>query len=357
MFHTFQLPVPVFEIAKRTIAEFMADDVLGLAAQLAYYFLFALAPAIVCVLALTSYLPFSSIQDLIAALSGFAPPDVVQILRDQLANIAQGEHTGALTFGLLVALWSSSAAMVGIIGALNRAYDIEEARPWWQVRLTAMLLTIGTAVFIVAAFALIIIGPTFIDRLASMVGLGPAFAATWNILRWPAALMLVALGIGLVFYFAPDAEQDWEWITPGAVLATVLWLVASLGFKFYVANFASYNESYGSLGGVIILMLWFYISAVAVLLGAEMNAEIEHASPHGKDPGEKVPGMRKKIGCAAKRAWEQRRAGRSTASAVRASDRRPGALLAPPPKASAAAYAVVGYGLMRGVAALKKKPR
>ena len=345
MFRNFRVPISWTELFKRTMREFSQDDVLGLSAQMAYYFLFALAPAVVCVLAITSYLPFSSIQDLIASISGFAPPDVVQILREQLSNVGQGEHTGALTFGFLVALWSSSAAMVSIIGALNRAYDIEEARPWWKVRLTAILLTIGAAIFIVLGFALIVMGPTFIDRAASMVGLGPAFASVWNVIRFPVALTLVALGIGLVFYFAPDAEQDWEWITPGAVVGTLLWLAASLGFKFYVANFASYNESYGSLGGVIILMLWFYISAVAILLGAEMNAEIEHASPHGKDPGEKVPGERKKIGSAAKRAWEERQRHPKPAPPASPSDRRPAR--GQPALPRAVAFAVLAVGLFR----------
>ena len=347
MFHTFQIPMTWLDLIKRTVAEMSADDVLGLAAQLAYYFLFALAPAVVCVLALTSFLPFNSIQDLIASISGFAPPDVVQILRDQLANVGEGGHSGVLTFGLLVAIWSSSAAMVSIIGALNKAYDIEEARPWWKVRLTAILLTLGTAVFVILAFALVMIGPTLIDRIASTVGLGPTFATVWTFARWPVALALIALGIGLVFYFAPDAEQDWEWITPGAIVATVLWLVASLGFKFYVTNFANYNESYGSLGGVIILMLWFYITALAILAGAEMNAEIEHSSPHGKDPGEKVPGEKKKIGCAAKRAWEEREKQRKLHPPASPSDRRPAGVLQPLPRASFAAYAVLGLGLFK----------
>jgi membrane protein len=347
MFHTFQIPVSWTELLKRTVKELSEDDVLGLAAQMAYYFLFALAPAIVCVLAVTSFLPFGSLQDLVASMSGLAPPDVVQILRDQLANVAQGGNSGALTFGLLIALWSSSAAMVSIIAALNRAYDIDEGRAWWKVRLTAILLTIGVAIFIVLAFALIVAGPALIERFASMVGLGPAFAALWNIARFPIALALVALGVGLVYYFAPDADQDWEWITPGAVIATVLWLLVSLGFKFYVANFASYNESYGSLGGVIVLMLWFYISSLAILAGAELNAEIEHASPHGKDPGEKVPGARKKIGCAARREWEKRQHEPQMAPPAGPSDRRPARGRSASPHASLAAYAVVGYGLFK----------
>jgi membrane protein len=357
MLHTFDIPLTWTQLVKRTAGEINKDDVLGLAAQLAYYFLLALVPAIACVLAFTSFLPPDSLQNLIASLSGFVPPDVVQILRDQLLSLNQGDHSGIFTFGLLVALWSSSAAMVGIISALNTAYDIEEARPWWKVRLTAILLTLGVAIFVVLAFALVMIGPSFIDRIASMVGLGSAFTFTWNLLRWPVALAMVALCIGLVYYFAPDAEQDWEWITPGAVLATVLWLIASLGFKFYVANFADYNESYGSLGGVIILMLWFYISALAVLIGAEMNAEIEHASPHGKDPGEKVPGQRKKLGAAAKRDWEARLRAKGLtpsqapaseiAEQMAASERN-----SPAAKPSFAAYAVLAVGLVRE---LKKK--
>ena len=360
MFHTFQIPLTWFELLKRTVKEISEDDVLGLAAQLAYYFLFALAPAIVCVIALTSFLPFSSIQDLISSISRFAPADVVDILRSQLTEIGQGEHSGVLTFGLLLAIWSSSAAMVSIISALNTAYDIEEARPWWKVRLTAILLTVGTAVFIVLAFALVMVGPTFIDRIASTIGLGPAFAAVWNLARWPVALTLIALGIGLIFYFAPDAEQDWEWITPGAIMATVLWLVASLGFKFYIANFANYNESYGSLGGVIILMLWFYLTALAILAGAEMNAEIEHASPYGKDPGEKVPGQRKKIGCAAKRAWEAKQKDQALkpaaapAAGAAPEECPPLPVWQPLPKASFAAYAVLGLGLFQQLR--KKSP-
>jgi membrane protein len=354
MFRTFDIPLTWQQLLKRTAAEIGNDDVLGLAAQLAYYFLLALVPAIVCVLAFTSFLPQDALQNFIASLSGFAPPDVVQILRDQLLSLSEGEHSGIFTFGLLFALWSSSAAMVSIIGALNTAYDIDEARPWWKVRLTAILLTLGVAIFVVLALALVMIGPSFIDRVASMVGLGPAFTFTWNLLRWPVALTLVAFCIGLVFYFAPDAEQDWEWITPGAVLATVLWLLASLGFKYYVSNFANYNESYGSLGGVIILMLWLYISALAVLTGAEMNAEIEHASPHGKDPGEKVPGQKKKLGFAAKREWEARQK-EKRATPARPVERPAAAmteLKKPLPKASFAAYAVLAWGL---VTQLRKK--
>ncbi len=345
MFHTFSIPLTWGELAKRTVRETIADNALGLAAQLAYYFLLALVPAIVFVVALASFFPARLIQDTLTALGGVAPSEVVRIIRDQLDGLVQGQHSGALTFGLVMALWSSSAAMVSITDALNRAYDIEEARPWWKVRLTAVALTMALAIFIIAAFALVMMGPTLVEQLASRMGLGPTFTAVWKILQWPVAFALVAFAIGCINYFAPDAEQDWEWITPGAVLSTVVWLLASLAFKFYVASFANYNETYGSLGGVIILMLWFYISGLAILIGAEMNAEIEHASPHGKDPGEKVPGEKKKLGAAAARAYEERRRQESIVPAASQNPRMP----APRP-ASVAALAVLGIGLLRSLA-------
>jgi membrane protein len=217
--------------------------------------------------------------------------------------MSNNDSAGILTFGILGAIWSGSAAIVAIIGSLNRAYDIEEGRSWWRVRLTAIGLTIALAVFLLISFTLIVAGPAIAEQLASFLGFGLVFEWGWKVLQWPLAFMLVSTAIGLVYYFAPDADQDWVWITPGAVLGTVLWVLVSLGFKFYVAHFGDYN-TYGAVGSFIVLMLWFYISSLAILIGAELNAEIEHASPYGKAPGEKVPGERKKIGVAAARAYQ-----------------------------------------------------
>ena len=313
MFRTFRINLTWTELVRRTINETIADRVPGISAELAYYFLLALAPAIVFVAALASFFPGALIQDIIARVGDVVPTGALEVIREQLQNIASGQNGGVLTFGLLLALWSSSAAIVGVTEALNRAYDIEEARPWWKVRVTAILLTLALAVFVVVAFALVLIGPTLIDQLSARFGLSQLTATAWKVLQWPLAFAIVATGVGLIYYFAPDAEQEWEWITPGAVLATILWLIASLVFKFYVSSFADYNATYGSLGGVIVLMLWFYISAFAILVGAEMNAEIEHASPHGKAPGEKVPGQRKKLGALAAREYEARNQFKRTA--------------------------------------------
>ena len=310
MLRTFDVPIGWTELFKRTAREFSADNCLGLAAQLAYYLLLALVPAIVFLLAMTSFFPANSVQQALDSASAFAPRDVLGIIQDQLNNIADGQNGGLLTFGFLFALWSSSAAIVAVVDALNRAYDIEEGRPWWKVRLTAILLTLGLAAFLLIAFALVLAGPRLAEIVAQVTGVGAALEWTWKIVQWPLVFLLVVVALAFLNYYGPDADQDWEWVTPGAVLATVLWLVASLAFKIYVANFADYNETYGSLGGVIVLMLWFYISGLAILAGAEMNAEIEHASPHGKDPGEKVPGQKKKLGAAAAREYEERKKAR-----------------------------------------------
>jgi membrane protein len=228
---------------------------------------------------------------------------VLTIITDQIRKIAAGEQGGLLTLGFLLTLWSSSAAMVAIVDTLNRAYDIEEGRPWWKVRLIAIGITFGVALFILVSFALILVGPTAAQWIADRTPLGQVFVWTWMLVQWPLAFALAATGIGTIYYFAPDAEQDWVWLTPGSIFATILWLAASLGFKYYLASFGTYTETYGAIGGIMILMLWFYLSALVILVGAELNAEIEHASPYGKAAGEKVPGEKRRIGAAAERAW------------------------------------------------------
>jgi membrane protein len=306
------VPISWSEVLRRTLREAVwKDNCLALAAQLAYYFFFALFPTLLFLVALASYFPVATlIDDLLKTLGGFMPPEALTLITDQLTKISGSQDTGLMTLGMLLAVSSSSAAMTAIIDTLNRAYGIDEGRPWWHVRLTAMALTIGVALFILVSFALVIVGPTLATRLATAWHLGPAFEWSWKILQLPVIFALVSVGIALIYYFAPDAEQDWIWLTPGSIFATVLWLVASLGFKYYVANWGNYTETYGLIGAVMILLLWFYISGLVILIGAEMNAEIEHASPHGKDFGEKIPGQRRKIGPAAMRAWVARRRAR-----------------------------------------------
>lgn len=285
-----RVPLSWGEIFRRTFNEALfKDNCLGMAAQLAYYFFFALFPMLLVLLAIASYFPIEQLVDgLLAMLGGFAPPEVLTILTDQIIKISEGEQGGLLTVGMLAALWSSSAAMTAIIDTTNRAYGVDERRPWWKVRLIAIALTVGLSVFILVSFALVLVGPSVAEQLAGRLGLGPVFEWSWKILQWPIVFAMVSSGIAVAYYYAPDVEQEWVWLTPGSIFATLCWLLASLGFKYYVVNMGDYTETYGAIGGVMVLMLWLYISGLVVLLGAEMNAEIEHASPKGKDEGERA---------------------------------------------------------------------
>jgi membrane protein len=301
------------ELLRRAWKDSLADDIAGLAAQLSYYFFLALFPALLFLLSLASFFSLSSLTDDVGrALGPFVSPQILELMQDQMRRIANDENGGLLTIGAAGAFWSSSAALVSIVGALNRAYDIEEGRPWWKVRLISLGLTLGVAAFVICAVALVLVGPALADKLGAAAGLGQTFVWVWTILHWPVAFALTATAIGLIYYFAPDADQDWEWITPGAILATVLWLVASIVLKIYIANFTHYSDAYGSIGGVIVLLLWFYVSGLAILAGAELNAEIEHASPHGKPPGQKNKEGRRMLGRRAKRQYYERQTSAST---------------------------------------------
>jgi membrane protein len=315
-----KVPIGGTELFKRTVKESVADDVMSLAAQLAYYFFLSLFPALLFLVSLASFFPVANLVDeAVKYLGGVAPPDVIKFLLDQIHQISESDDGGILTFAFLFTIWSSSGAMMSIISTMNTAYDIDESRPWWKTRLIAVGLTVGLAVFILVSFALVIAGPTLAERVANAMHLGPVFEWSWKILQWPVVFALVVSAIAIIYHYAPDAEQDWVWITPGAVLATLLWLAISLGFKIYLANWGNYNETYGALAGVIILLLWFYLSGVAILVGAELNAEIEHSSPYGKAPGEKVPGQKKSIGVRAMREYEERvRTGQRPAAAYAA---------------------------------------
>ena len=304
-----KVPLSWSEIIKRAMKEFVDDNALDLGAQQAYYFFFALFPALLTLLSIASFFTVSNlIDEVVRMISPFVPGDVLQIISDQISKISNSGQGGILTLGFVLTLWSSSGALVSIITTLNAAYDITEGRPWWKVRLMAIGLTLGMAVFILLSLTLVLLGPTFAEHLAESMRLGDAFKWTWWILQWPVVLILVVTGIGLIYYFAPDAEQDWVWITPGSVIATLLWLIVSLAFKLYISNFGDYNETYGAIGAVIVLLTWLYLSSLAILFGAEVNAEIEHASPYGKNVGEKVPGETRRIGAAAERHFDEQEA-------------------------------------------------
>lgn len=271
-----RVPLRSTEIVTRTIREIDDDNCLGLAAQLAFYFFLSLFPALLFLVALIGYLPVENVlTQLLEALDTIAPSEVLTLLRTQLDEVARGSYGSLLTLGIVGAIWSSSAAMVAIIDALNHAYDIEERRPWWKRRIVAIALTVALALFIVTSLVLVLVGPDVASLMAGWIGLGSAFSLFWAMARWPLMIFLVVLGVDLVYHFAPNRRGRWVWITPGSLVATSLWMASSFAFKFYVTNLANFNATYGAIGGVVVLLLWFYVSGLAILIGAELNGVIE----------------------------------------------------------------------------------
>jgi membrane protein len=279
----FSAPIPWSQVIKRTVSEIAEDNCLGLAAQLSFYFLLALFPALLFLVALIGYVPLETTSGtLFAALGRVAPEELMALLRGQLDEIVTGSQASLLTLGVAGAIWSSSAAMVAIIDALNRAFDVTEWRPWWKRRLVAIALTVALALFIVVALVLVLIGPSFAFRIADWLRLGTVVAVLWSVLRWPVMIVCIVFGVDLVYHFAPNRRTRWVWITPGSVLATGLWLITSFAFKLYIANFADYTATYGAIGGAVVTMLWFYVSSIAILIGAELNGVIEEARRSAK---------------------------------------------------------------------------
>ncbi|HYO62233.1 MAG TPA: YihY/virulence factor BrkB family protein [Pyrinomonadaceae bacterium] len=293
------------ELAKRTWAEFNEDDVLGRAAQLSYYFLLALFPLLLFLTAVLGLIAGEDSElrnELYTYLSAVLPRSAVEMVSTSVNEAVTQSGGGKLSFGVLATLWAASNGMGAITESLNIAYDVEETRPWWKKRLLAVFLTVGLAVLVISALVLVLMGGTIAEWLAAHLGLGAFFEWAWKILQWPIVLAFVLLAFGLVYYFAPDLrDQKWHWVTPGAIVGVALWLLVSFAFRIYLSFFDSYSATYGSLGAVIVLMLWFYFTGIAILVGGEINSEVEHAmaeagDPEAKEKGEKFPDQKETTG-------------------------------------------------------------
>ena len=266
-----------FRALKATVQEFQRDDALGLAAQLAYYLILALFPFI---LVLVSLMGTFGSQELASEVLGYfrqlVPEEAYKIIETFTANIISGDAKapGLLSFGILFTIWAASGAFAALINALNRAYDVQETRPFWKVRGIAILMTLGLSVLILAGVLLLVLGPQIGATIANLLGLEDTFLLVWGIVRWPVALFFMVFTVALLYYLAPDVNQPFRWITPGGLIGVLLWVLASVAFSFYVSNFGSYNRTYGSIGAVIVLLLYLYISSLTILFGATINATL-----------------------------------------------------------------------------------
>src|SRR5918999_2668649 len=279
---------------KLTFKEVSEDHVSAFAGNLTYKTLFAIFPFFTFLLSLLGLFNASSlVNDMIDYLSGVMPGSATQFIKTQLLSITQSQAESAFTLGAILsialALWGVSGAFRSIMEAMNVMYGVEEDRPFWKVYGLSIFMSLAVIILMLGALVLVIFGESIGVRVAEFVGLGSLFATLWSIVQWPVVALVVLFAFALIYYFAPAVEQRFRWISPGSILAFVFWLIFSLLFSLYTSIAGSYNETYGSLAGVIVLMLYVYYSALIMLMGAEVNQVIEWHIPGGKNEGEKIP--------------------------------------------------------------------
>jgi membrane protein len=281
------------DVLKRTFREFKADDLTLLAAALTYYGVLALFPALLVLLSVLGLLGASSTQPLIDNLASLTPSEARDVVTNAIRNLQNASSAAGLAFvlGLATALWSASGYVGAFMKTSNIIYEVEEGRPFWKLRPLQIAVTV-LLVFVTAAIsiAVVLTGP-LAQKVGDVVGLGDTAVTVWSIAKWPVIAIIVSQVIAFLYWVSPNVRQPgYRWVSPGGILAVVLWVIASAAFAFYVANFSSYNKTYGSLAAVIIFLIWLWITNVVILLGAELNAEvergrqIEQGHPPDKEP-------------------------------------------------------------------------
>ena len=265
-------------VLKRTVKEFREDNLTDWAAALTYYGILAIFPALLVLVSVLGVIGESATQPLLDNLATVAPGPAQEIFTNAIENLnrSQGQAGFLLIVGIATALWSASSYVGAFIRASNSIYEVEEERPFWKLRPIQIAITLSMIVLIsVGAVAVVVTGP-LAQEVGNVIGVGDAAVTVWDIAKWPVLVLLVSLMFSVLYWAAPNVDQPgFRWLTPGGIVAVILWIAASAGFAFYVANFSSYNETYGTLAGAIVFLVWLWISNIAVLLGAELNAELE----------------------------------------------------------------------------------
>lgn len=265
----------VQELAVRVARGILKDNCKGYAAQIAFFLLFALFPFLLSLTTLLAYVPGPGlIRMLLRIIGRFAPDDVLYLVEKNLRDLVSVHQGGLLSIGILLSFWTASNAVIAIQTALNAAFETKEQRPYWKVRVIAGLLVVSFTIFVIVSLLLLFFGPRIGVWIASLAGLGNVFAHAWNLLRWPLILCFMVTALSALYRFAPAVKLSWHETAPGAISATGAWVAVSLAFSFLVNKFGSYNKTYGSIGTVIVLLVWMYVSGFVILLGGEINARL-----------------------------------------------------------------------------------
>jgi membrane protein len=266
------------DIFKKAGKSFIADDCIGLSQQVAFSALLAFLPTVILVIGVLGLFgpgPFNSLEHFIGSVAPKSVVDIIDLAKEDAAHNKSGSAL-ALALAVVLAFWAATGAMSSVVKAVNRAYEYVETRPVWKVRLISLGLVLATGLVLVGTFLLIIFGGNLGDAIARRTPLDGGFKVFWNIARWPVAFVAVLLFLELIYYVAPNREsRTWRWLTPGAIVGSLAWLGLSGLFALYTSYSSSYNRTYGSLAGGIILVLWLYYSAWAILFGAELNSEFD----------------------------------------------------------------------------------
>ncbi|HEX7306540.1 YihY/virulence factor BrkB family protein [Lentzea sp.] len=265
-------------VLKRTVKEFNDDNLTDWAAALTYYAVLSLFPGIIVLTSVLALLGDTTTQELIRYVDDVAPGEAGQLVKSSIEELQKSQDAAGLLgiIGLLTALWTASGYLGAFMRACNAVYDVEEGRPLWKTIPLRIGLTLGSVVLVSVTLGALVLTGGVADAVGDAIGLGDTVVTVWDVVKWPVILLLVSLAFAVLYWTAPNVRQPgFRWVTPGSLLAIVLWALATVGFAVYVANFASYNKTYGSLGGVIVFLVWLWISNIAVLLGAEFDAELD----------------------------------------------------------------------------------
>lgn len=268
--------------------EINKDNVFNGAAALGFYLTLAIFPAMILLMSIIPYLPIDQVDEALMDMLGQAlPEEAYGIVEGVVVEVTADRRGGLLSFGLLGTLWAASTGMYAIMQQLNITYNVKEARSFLRARAAAVVLSILFGLLVVGAFSLIVLGGVIEDWIGSQLGFPDVLLMVFAVFRWVVIVLALLLGFAMIYRFAPNVEQKFSFITPGSVLGVLMLIVVSIGFAIYTSNFADYNATYGSIGAVIILMLWLYIAGLVILIGSEINVLVEHYSSTGKRKGEK----------------------------------------------------------------------
>ena len=289
--------LPALQLWKKVIAGINDDNLLGRASELAYNFILALFPFMLFLLALFGIFASRAAAlktNLLTYLSQVLPPSASQVRSHTLNEVTRNASNGKLTFGILLTIWFASGGMTAMISGLNGAYELKETRSWIKVHVIAVGLTIAISLLIILALTTVLGGGYVANVVGSYYGLREITIIAWRAGQILVAIVFVTFSFSVIYYFGPDVEeQHWYWITPGSLIGVLVWIAASFVFRAYLHFFNSYSKTYGSLGAVMILLIWLYVTSFAFLVGGEINAQIEHAAARRGHPEAKAPGEKK----------------------------------------------------------------